>query len=101
VQIPTYAVLLFGARLRSDAYHGGLTIDAPGVPPGCALSLSPASFDASGLKFKAWSRIAVLANALRRLLDAELAMRIDEPSVEGTSSPVVTAMLALLERDGR
>lgn len=94
-------MLLFGARLRSDAYHGGLTIDAPGVPPACACHRLCARLTLTGLKFKAWSRIAVLANALRRLLDAELAARIDEPSIEGTSSAVVTAMLALLQRDGR
>ena len=72
--------------------------------PACLLAVRRSHHrrtDVSGLKFKAWSRIAVLANALRRLLDAELAARIDEPCIEGTSSVVVTAMLALLARDGR
>ena len=86
-QIPHYAALLFGgSHVRSH--------------PGRGLSVSYGRGDEDEwLVFKAWPRIGVLVNALRRLLDAELAARVDEPA-RPAASETTSAILALLERDG-
>lgn len=59
--------------------------------------------------FRAWPRIGVLVNQLRRLFDVELETRLEDPVYSSESgkgertgeSPVVEAMLKLLEKDGR
>lgn len=81
-EVPLYGVLLFGAKVRVDLQKG-LTIG-----------------DDNWLMMRAWPRIGVLVNSLRRLFDADLERNIESPDFEGGSSPVVNAMLALLEKDG-
>ncbi|KAL8279337.1 hypothetical protein RQP46_008374 [Phenoliferia psychrophenolica] len=81
-EVPLYAVLLFGPKVIVD-HERGLQSGADGW-----------------VLMRAWPRIGVLVNSLRALFDADLEAQIDEPSWAGETSPVVTAMLALLEKDG-
>lgn len=50
------------------------------------------------IRLRAWSRIGILANQLRRLLDARLAEVIESSGddVIGKNDDIVTAMLTLL-----
>ncbi|TFY64181.1 hypothetical protein EVJ58_g2777 [Rhodofomes roseus] len=85
-EVPIYALLLFGGTVAVNHIGGGLTIGTR---------------DAF-VKLKAWPRIGVLVNQLRRLLDIQLKQCIDEGTMLdiGSGNPVVRAMLALLENDG-
>ena len=51
---------------------------------------------------RAWSRIGVLVNQLRLLLDAQLQDSIEQAQVAdlGEHNPVVLAMLDLITHDG-
>ena len=81
-EVPIYGVLLFGPKVKVDLQKG--------------LTLGEDNW----LMMRSWPRIGVLVNSLRRLFDADLERNIESPDFEGTSSPVVNAMLALLEKDG-
>ncbi|KZV88008.1 P-loop containing nucleoside triphosphate hydrolase protein [Exidia glandulosa HHB12029] len=91
-EVPLYSILLFGGPISVNHVGGGLIIrtrvadDDQGVD----------------IKLKAWPRIGVLVNFLRRLLEAHLAAAIFDPSVLATFSeqPVATTMVQLLDRDG-
>ncbi|KZT55357.1 P-loop containing nucleoside triphosphate hydrolase protein [Calocera cornea HHB12733] len=81
-EVPLYGILLFGGEVRNDPLHGGLSVDR-------------------WIKMKAWTRIGVLVNQLRRCLDGILAKTIEDATLPDLSAdPVCTAILALLERDG-
>ncbi|TBU62530.1 P-loop containing nucleoside triphosphate hydrolase protein [Dichomitus squalens] len=86
-EVPIYALLLFGGPIIVNHIGGGLTIGTKD----CII------------KLKAWPRIGVLANHLRRLLDAQLLQCIEEGTLLGLSSgdnPVLQAIQALLAGDG-
>ncbi|KAH9957470.1 P-loop containing nucleoside triphosphate hydrolase protein [Lactifluus volemus] len=85
-KVPLYALLLFGGHIAVDHVRGGLTVG--GRVEGT-------------LRLRAWPRIAILIQQLRRLLDAALLRAIDNGRVlEVAQSPVIGAMLALLTTDG-
>ncbi|KAF5385346.1 hypothetical protein D9615_001206 [Tricholomella constricta] len=85
-EVPIYAILLFGGRVSVNQIGGGLTVGSK----------------ESWIKLRAWPRIGILVNQLRRLLDAQLERCIAEGTVltSGDSNPVLNAMLALLTYDG-
>ncbi|KAG1757846.1 P-loop containing nucleoside triphosphate hydrolase protein [Suillus lakei] len=85
-QVPMYALLLFGGPVTVNHIGGGLIVGKGG----------------SIVKLKAWPRIGILVNQLRRLLDAQLQQCIEEGSMLSASqhSAVANAMSALLANDG-
>lgn len=85
-QVPMYALLLFGGPVSVDHIGGGLTVGKGG----------------NIVKLKAWPRIGILVNQLRRLLDAQLQQCIADGSILSASqhSAVANAMSALLANDG-
>ncbi|KAI0076064.1 P-loop containing nucleoside triphosphate hydrolase protein [Panus rudis PR-1116 ss-1] len=85
-EVPMYALLLFGGLVSVNHIGGGLTVGD----------------QEAFIKLKAWPRIGVLVNQLRRLLDVQLARAIDDGTslTMGSNNPVVQAMLALLTGDG-
>ncbi|KAG8944303.1 hypothetical protein FRC04_002023 [Tulasnella sp. 424] len=85
-EVPMYGALLFGGKVTVNHIAGGLTI----------------GIDGDSIKLKAWPRIGVLINQLRRLLDAQLARSLDNATIcdVGDGNVVVDAMLSLLDRDG-
>lgn len=66
-QVPLYGVLLFGAKVNIDLQRG-LTVGQDGW-----------------VMMRAWPRIGVLVNSLRRLFDADLEANLEEPSFQGPS----------------
>ncbi|KAF8481792.1 P-loop containing nucleoside triphosphate hydrolase protein [Russula ochroleuca] len=85
-EVPLYALLLFGGHITVDHVRGGLTVG--GRTEGT-------------LRLRAWPRIAILVQQLRRLLDAALLRALDSARVlEVAESPVIGAMLTLLITDG-
>ncbi|EJD54594.1 P-loop containing nucleoside triphosphate hydrolase protein [Auricularia subglabra TFB-10046 SS5] len=91
-EVPLYSILLFGGPITVNHVGGGLVIR------------TRVSDDDEGvdIKLKAWPRIGILVNFLRRLLDAELASAIDDPAVlaQFAEKAVPNTMVQLLERDG-
>ncbi|KAJ7631194.1 P-loop containing nucleoside triphosphate hydrolase protein [Roridomyces roridus] len=85
-EVPLYALLLFGGPVTVNHVAGGLTIGAKN----------------SLIHLRAWPRIGVLVNQLRRLLDAQLQRCVEDGAMLNTTAdnPVVRAMLALLIHDG-
>ncbi|KAG1828430.1 P-loop containing nucleoside triphosphate hydrolase protein [Suillus variegatus] len=85
-QVPMYALLLFGGPVSVNHIGGGLTVGKGG----------------NIVKLKAWPRIGILVNQLRRLLDAQLQQCIADGSILSASqhSAVANAMSALLANDG-
>ncbi|KAJ7293075.1 P-loop containing nucleoside triphosphate hydrolase protein [Mycena rebaudengoi] len=85
-EVPLYALLLFGGPVSVNHVGGGLTIGSRD----------------SWIRLRAWPRIGVLVNQLRRLLDAQLQRCVEEGTMlnTGGENPVVKAMLALLTNDG-
>ncbi|KAI8990673.1 P-loop containing nucleoside triphosphate hydrolase protein [Trametes punicea] len=88
-EVPIYALLLFGGPVSVNPIAGGLTVGTND----CLI------------KLKAWPRIGVLVNHLRRLLDARLARCIEDGTIldsAGASGedPVLHAIQALLLNDG-
>ncbi|KZP25382.1 P-loop containing nucleoside triphosphate hydrolase protein [Athelia psychrophila] len=85
-EVPVYAMLLFGGPVTVNHVAGGLTIGSSD----CLI------------KLKAWPRIGILVNQLRRLLDAQLQQCIEDGAVlnAGENDLVVKSMLALLTNDG-
>jgi hypothetical protein len=76
-----FALLLFGGRVAINHFAGGLTVGKDG-----------------NIKLRAWTRIGVLVNQLRRLLDAQLSAAIEgvQGGGFGISGEVIGAMLTLL-----
>ncbi|KIK99476.1 hypothetical protein PAXRUDRAFT_30490 [Paxillus rubicundulus Ve08.2h10] len=85
-EVPMYALLLFGGPVSVNHICGGLTVGNRDTT----------------LKLRAWPRIGILVNQLRRLLEAQLQRCIDEGLVLGSDNNhlVSSAITALLERDG-
>ncbi|RPD64692.1 P-loop containing nucleoside triphosphate hydrolase protein [Lentinus tigrinus ALCF2SS1-7] len=86
-EVPIYALLLFGGPVTVNHIGGGLTVGNKD----CII------------KLKAWPRIGVLVNQLRRLLDVQLSQCIEEGMISDVGSgnnPVLEAMQALLTGDG-
>ncbi|KAL7285060.1 hypothetical protein ACG7TL_000151 [Trametes sanguinea] len=87
-EVPIYALLLFGGPVSVNHIGGGLTVGTRD----CFV------------KLKAWPRIGVLVNHLRRLLDAQLLRCIEEGTVLDAGgqgeNPVLGAIQALLLNDG-
>ncbi|KAI9508352.1 P-loop containing nucleoside triphosphate hydrolase protein [Russula earlei] len=78
-EVPLYALLLFGGHIAIDHVSGGLTVG--GRVEGT-------------LRLRAWPRIAILVQQLRRLLDAALWRALEGGGVlEVAQSPVIGAML--------
>jgi ATP-dependent RNA helicase DHX57 len=78
-------LLLFGGRVTVDHIKGGITVGQKGW-----------------IKMRAWSRIGVLVNQLRLLLDAQLQNSIQQAQMAdlGEHNPVVQVMLDLVSHDG-
>lgn len=65
-EVPAYAILFFGGKVDVDHFGRGLQVGQDGW-----------------IKLRAWARIGVLVNQLKRLLLAELDIKIQDPSVDG------------------
>lgn len=85
-EVPIYGLLLFGGPVAVNHIGGGLTVGSKNAV----------------IKLKAWPRIGVLVNQLRRLLDSQLQLCVEEGTtlIFGQNNPVLHAMLALLKNDG-
>ncbi|KAF9225566.1 P-loop containing nucleoside triphosphate hydrolase protein [Gyrodon lividus] len=85
-EVPMYALLLLGGPVSVNHVGGGLTVGE----------------GETTLKLRAWSRIGILVNQLRRLLEAQLQHCIEEGLVLGSEKDfsVSNAITALLEQDG-
>ncbi|GAA5822662.1 hypothetical protein JCM10212_006760 [Sporobolomyces blumeae] len=84
-EVPLYAVLLFSPGHVSMELERGVTVH---------LSAD------EWVHMKAWPRIGVLVNGLRRLFDQELEAELEEPGFGGPTSAAVEAMLECISRDG-
>ncbi|KAJ2560035.1 helicase [Coemansia sp. RSA 1933] len=86
VTVPgVYALLLLGPPLLVDHDNKVISIGASGA-----------------LAVRAWPRIAVLVNQLRRLMDELLRRKLDDPkAVALEGHPVVDAVLHLIRTDGK
>ena len=80
LQIPIYGILLFGPPIDIDLERGLIIHSAD-------------------ILIRAWPRIGILTSEIRRLFDAELLLRIEQPDVF-SGGAVVSCMLKLLEKDG-
>jgi len=79
-------LLLFGGQVTVNHALGGITVG------------NKESF----VKLRAWPRIRVLVNQLRRLLDAQLQQCFEEGTMLNIRSgnPIAYAIMALLTHDG-
>ncbi|GAA5855860.1 hypothetical protein JCM8547_000389 [Rhodosporidiobolus lusitaniae] len=84
-EVPLYALLLFSP--------GRITME---LDRGVTVHLTPNEW----VNLRAWPRIGVLVNGLRRLFDQELEDELEEPGFGGPASPAVVAMLECISRDG-
>jgi ATP-dependent RNA helicase DHX57 len=77
------SVLLFGGPLSVDTLGRGVTIDG-------------------WIKVKGWARIGVLISRMRRLLDAVLERRVDDPqgNLKEHEKMILNVVRRLIERDG-
>ncbi|KAI8061084.1 P-loop containing nucleoside triphosphate hydrolase protein [Gongronella butleri] len=82
-EVPNYALLFFGGQVQVDHQGRGLTIG-----------------QGNWVRFRAWSRVGVLVNQLKRLFSVELDAKIHDPQADVSSSGVVQAMVELLAKDG-
>lgn len=82
-EIPLYAILLFGGMVKVDHRNRGLSVGADGW-----------------IKMRAWARIGTLVHQLRWLLNSLLDAKIEDPSHQVTTSPIIDAMLKLISSDG-
>ncbi|KAF9106961.1 hypothetical protein BGX27_008936, partial [Mortierella sp. AM989] len=80
--IPMYGLLLFGGQVHVDHLGRGLEIGD------------------GFIKLRAFARIGVLVNQLRKLLDAVLQAKISNPDLNVSESPVVETMIKLVSTDG-
>ncbi|GAA5821485.1 hypothetical protein JCM11251_004646 [Rhodosporidiobolus azoricus] len=86
-EVPLYGLLLFSPGRISMEMDRGVTVH---------LGARNEQF----VHLRAWPRIGVLVNGLRRLFDKELEGELEEPGFGGPASPAVSAMLELISRDG-
>ncbi|GAA5924499.1 hypothetical protein JCM10213_004592 [Rhodosporidiobolus nylandii] len=86
-EVPLYALLLFSP--------GRITME---LDRGVTVHLGAKS--EQWIPLRAWPRIGVLVNGLRRLFDHELEGELEEPGFGGPTSPAVSTMLELISRDG-
>ncbi|GAA5938485.1 uncharacterized protein JCM15063_005331 [Sporobolomyces koalae] len=84
-EVPLYAVLLFSPGHVSMDLERGVTVH---------LSTD------EWVHMKAWPRIGVLVNGLRKLFDDELERELEQPGFGGPVSAGALAMLECLSRDG-
>ncbi|KAF8265784.1 P-loop containing nucleoside triphosphate hydrolase protein [Lactarius quietus] len=85
-EVPLYALLLFGGPIAVDHVRGGLTVG--GRAEGT-------------MRLRAWPRIAILVQQLRRLLDTALLRALNSGDMlEVSESAVIGAILTLLTTDG-
>lgn len=75
-QVPLYGVLLFGGKVNVEL-EKGVTVGTDGW-----------------VMMRAWPRIGVLVNSLRRLFDADLEANFESPNFGGEILLVVTLILA-------
>ncbi|KAE8228904.1 hypothetical protein CF326_g6143 [Tilletia indica] len=108
-EVPLYALLLFGGKLKVNHSVGGITI-------GNAAASGGGGGDTEGddqterdgwVKLRASGRIAVLCSQLRALLDAVLDAAVEDPGsiswdgkTDSHQSQVLKSIVALLTRDG-
>lgn len=81
-QIPLFALLLFGGAVTVNHFAGGLMVGKDDT-----------------IRLKAWARIGVLVNQVRRLLDAKLDEGIEAVEARGgvdVGPDVIKAVLTLL-----
>lgn len=76
-----FSTLMFGGSLALDTMGRGIVIDG-------------------WLRIKGWARIGALAGRLRGILDALLARKIEDPTLEIVESDVVRVVRHLIEFDG-
>ncbi|KAG0246716.1 P-loop containing nucleoside triphosphate hydrolase protein [Mortierella sp. GBAus27b] len=80
--VPMYGLLLFGGQVQVDHLGRGLEIGDGFV------------------KLRAFARIGVLVNQLKKLLDALLQAKISNPDMDVSKNPVVETMIKLVSTDG-
>ncbi|KAI1296281.1 hypothetical protein EDD11_007419 [Mortierella claussenii] len=80
--VPMYGLLLFGGQVQVDHLGRGLEIGD------------------GFIKLRAFARIGVLVNQLKKLLDAVLQAKISNPDLNVSESPVVETMVKLVTTDG-
>lgn len=82
MQVPLYALLLFSSGRISIEMDRGVTVHLVPATPATAAS------DARDqvVHLRAWPRIGVLVQGLRRLFDAELEHELEEPGFGGGCS---------------
>ncbi|KAK3822844.1 MAG: P-loop containing nucleoside triphosphate hydrolase protein [Benniella sp.] len=80
--VPMYGLLLFGGKVQVDHLGRGLEIGDGFV------------------KLRAFARIGVLVNQLKKLLDALLQAKISNPDLMVSGNPVVETMIKLVSTDG-
>ncbi|KAF9429656.1 hypothetical protein BGZ94_009933 [Podila epigama] len=80
--VPMYGLLLFGGKVQVDHLGRGLEIGD------------------GFIKLRAFARIGVLVNQLKKLLDAVLQAKISNPDLNVSESPVVEMMMKLVSTDG-
>lgn len=85
-EVPLYALLLFGGQVSVNHVAGGISIVSKDTQ----------------IKLKAWPRIGILVNQLRRLLDVQLERCVEKGVIldAGNDNSTVNAILALLNHDG-
>jgi ATP-dependent RNA helicase DHX57 len=77
----TYTALLFCGDITLDTLGRGLVLD-------------------SCFKIRGWARIGALVNRLRILLDAVLARKVEDPTLDLSQNEVVGVVRRLVEFDG-
>ncbi|ORZ28166.1 P-loop containing nucleoside triphosphate hydrolase protein [Lobosporangium transversale] len=80
--VPMYGLLLFGGQVQVDHLGRGLEIGDGFV------------------KLRAFARIGVLVNQLKKLLDAILQAKVLNPDLKVSDNPVVETMIKLVTTDG-
>ncbi|KAG0258984.1 hypothetical protein BG011_002879 [Mortierella polycephala] len=80
--VPMYGLLLFGGHVQVDHLGRGLEIGD------------------GFIKLRAFARIGVLVNQLKKLLDAILQAKVSNPDLNVSESPVVETMIKLVTTDG-
>ncbi len=79
--VPVYALLLFGGALLVDAGEGVISVDRRA-------------------DFKAPAKVGALIKGLRAELDAVLAAKVRDPSLELSDCRAASICMQLLELDG-
>ena len=76
-----YTLLLFCGPIELDTLGRGLVVDG-------------------WLRLRGWARVGVLAARLRSMLDAVIALKVEDPGREVSANEVVRAAVRLVELDG-